>query len=386
MNNKTLIHSSILAALFIVAVLGVNITTGYPGAGPFISIDPIGDKNAGEAFTVTGVTDLPAGTEILAQVYPASYEDRTGTGSGEFSGAAGTVAVEKGIGGSNTWSFPLDTSTLSPVEYRVNVSVFAGKSGTGSVETRSPFDQTTFRVLPGSKNPVLPGSSGMAVAGGILIDPIGNTEQGKLLEITGKTNFSAGTPLLVKVIPASFDNETILRDYRNPENAAVIRVVEGDGTNNKFSVGLDTRFLRASDHIILVSDMKDPAAGTDSEPGGWTGSAMFNILSGTSDTNVTEPSVFINPVNNVTAGDPVTITGTTNIPVGSTFRVFILPADSTDYSFPDNAVTVSAVKGSPEANLVSATLATTGLSPGQYIAVVSAEGHEVTGSILFTMK
>jgi hypothetical protein len=401
MNNKTLIHSSILAAIFIAAVIGVNVMTGYPGATPFISVDPISDKNAGDAFSITGTTNLPAGTEILAQVYPSDFEDRTGTGSGEFFGAVGTVAVEKGSVGSNTWSFQLDTSTFPPRDYRVNVSVFTGKSGPYDVETRGPVNQTAFTIRPGTGAAPSP-ASGKAVAGGILIDPIRDVPQGRLLEVTGKTNLSAGTPLLVKVIPASFDNETITRDYQNPENAAVIRVVKGDAVNNRFSVSLDTRFLPLSDHIITISEMKDPSAGTGSEPARWTGSAIFNIITGTSGmnssgnpgTNLSVPSIFINPIDDVSAGDTIFITGTTNVPPGSKFQVGIIPESmgmdnetlQKNIENPKFNTTISAVRGSSNANLFSVEVPTRGFTPGEYIIFVSAYDYETTGSILFTVK
>ena len=397
MKQNTLIHSSILAAIFVAAVLGVSMLTGFPGAAPHISIDPISDKNTGDAFTVTGFTNLPVGTEILAQVYPASYEDRTGTGSGVFSGATGTVAVEKGTGGSNMWSFQLDTSTFSPEEYRVNVSVFAGKSGTGSVETRGPFNQTTFTVLPGSGSAGTPGSSGKAVAGGILIDPIHDTVRGRLLEVTGKTNLSAGTTLLVKIHPVSAQDGKLAADQKNIENFAAIRVEKGDGINNVFSTSFDTRFLSPADYIITISNVKGDAPDAGSEPGPFSCSQVFNIVTGTAPSgqpaaDLSVPSIFINPIYDVTAGNTIMVTGTTSVPPGSRFLVSLIPESMEEATIQKNIAnpkfntTISAVRGSAKANLFSAPVPTKDLTAGQYILCVSAYEYETTGCILFTVK
>ncbi|MDD1690992.1 MAG: hypothetical protein LUQ66_10065 [Methanoregula sp.] len=363
------------------------------GQAQFIRVDPIGDKNVGDAFTITGTTNLPAGNEILFQVYAASFEPSATNPqqSGEFSGATGIVAVMQGTGDVNTWSADLDLATFPPREYLVNVSAFTGDVSRRDYSSGNPTGRLKFTVHPAAGNAGTSPQSDKAVAGGILIDPIYDTPSGKLLEVTGKTNLSVGTPLIVKVIPASMDNESVRLNYQNPENAAVIHVVKGDGVNNRFSVALDTSLLPLSDHIILVSDMADEAAGIQSEPAGWTGSALFNIIAGTAGTgtsqvNLSAPGIFINPFGDVTAGESVTVTGTTNVPAGSEFRVMVIPESSTDYEHPELAATVSAVKGSSSNNLFSATLATKDLPKGNHILIVSAEGYEATGSVLFTVE
>jgi hypothetical protein len=364
--------------------------------GKFIRIDPVGDKNVGDNFAITGTTNLPAGTEILFQVYSASFEPtaadpQTGAQSGEFTGATGTVKVIRGTGDTNTWSADIDLSTFQPEEYLVNVSLLTGDPAKGDYSTGNPSGRLKFTVNPASGTAGTSQSSDLTVAGGILIDPIRDTTAGKLLQVTGKTNLSAGTDLIVKVIPASMNSETIINNYQNPENAAVIKVVKGSGINNRFSVTLDTRLLPLKDHIITVSNIDGAAAGIDSRPGTLTGSAMFNIIAGTAGTgmpqdNLSTPGIFINPFGDVIAGDPITITGTTNVPVGSKFRVMVIPESSTDYQHPELAATISTVKGSTPANLVSVTLATKDLTPGEHILIISAEDYEVTGSILFTVK
>jgi hypothetical protein len=362
----------------------------------FIRVDPIGDKKVGDQFTITGTTNLPKGAEVMFQVYAASFEPtetnpQTGAQSGEFTGATGTVTVMQGTGDVNTWSADLDLTTFQPMEYLVNVSMFTGDVSQRDFSTGNPTGRLKFTVNPAAGNAGSSPQSDKAAAGGILIDPIYDTPSGKLLEVTGKTNLSVGTPLIVKVIPASMDNQTVVFNYQNPENAAVIKVVKGDEVNNHFSVNLDTHLLPLSDHIIFVSDMADEAAGIQSESYGWTGSALFNIIAGTagmgmSQDNLSAPGIFINPFGDVTQGESITVTGTTNLPVGAKFRAMVIAESSTDYEHPELAATTSAVKGSPSNNLFSAMLATKDLPKGNHILIVSAEDYEATGSVLFTVE
>jgi hypothetical protein len=367
-----------------------------PVTGQFIRIDPVGDKNIGDTFAITGTTNLPAGSEILFQVYPLSFvpdstNPQTGAQSGMFTGATGTVAVKQGTGDTNTWSADLDLSTFQSMEYLVNVSLFTGGAGKGDYSTGSPSGTTTFAVHPASGTAGTSQSPGRTVAGGILIDPIHDTPSGTLLEVTGGTNLSVGTDLLVKVVPVITQNGKLTGDYQHPENVMMTKVVKGPGVNNRFSVYLDTRLLPVTDHIVTVSSVKGNAAGIDSEPGVFTGSQIFNILAGTTNTgdpkyNTSAPAVFINYIDDVTAGDPITVTGTTNLPVGAKFQVSVIPEDSSDFKHPEFSATISVVKGSATANLFSVNLPTKNLPPGQHILTVSAYDYETTGTILFTIK
>jgi hypothetical protein len=227
--------------------------------------------------------------------------------------------------------------------------------------------------------------------GGILIDPIGDTPAGTLLEVSGKTSLPVGTDLLVRVVPVLTSNGRLSGDYQNPENAAVTTVVNSTGTANRFSVQLDTRLLPMADHIVTVSNMQGAAAGIRSEPGTINGTLVFNMIpaqdsAGTAGNDTAAPCIFINPVGTVTAGDPLTVSGITNLPAGSEFRVSAIPAASTDYEHPELAVTTTAVKGSLAGNLFSASLATKGLPAGQHILLISSVDDGITGSILFTVQ
>ena len=279
MNNKTLMHSSILAAIMIAAIIGVSMVTGLPGAQPFVTVDPLSDKTAGDTFTITGTTNLPAGTDIMVQVYASSFEKNTNN-TGEFSGAVGTVRTVAGTGGINTWSMDVDTSVFVPMEYLVNASVSTGDSGNGEFSSGSPFGTTTFTVRPGPGRST-PRGSDTGLPAGIRINPIYDTPVGTDLEVTGVSGLPAGSSLLVKVMPSTMENGNFTENYERAKISEVIRVVQGDGKNNRFSATLETRSLPAGEYIILVLEGDGAAAGTGSKSTGWTGSALFNIVTGT---------------------------------------------------------------------------------------------------------
>jgi hypothetical protein len=389
MKKPTLMHSSILAAVIIGAVVGASMVSGFSAAKPFISADPISDKNIGDQFTITGKTSLPVGSKVLAQVYPAVYEDQTGTGYGEFSGATGTIAIEEGTDGSNSWSFKLDTSTFKPMEYLVNVSLVTGDLRKGDFSTGNPFNTTKFNVIQSSSGATAGRSrhSDNVGVSGILIDPIQDTAAGKLLELSGKTSLPVGADLIVKVVPVVTDNGRLTGDYKKPENIAVTKVVKSSGTANRFSITLDTRLLPLADHIVTVSNVKGTANGISSEPGTVNGTAVFNIIAEPAGTiqDRSLPAIYINPISDTPAGDPLVVSGTTNVPAGSKFRVSVVPVSSTDFQHPELAATISAIKGSTTGNLFSVTLATNGLRQGKHAFIVSADDADVTGSILFTI-
>jgi PGF-CTERM protein len=86
---------------------------------PVITIVPIGDKHVGDKFTINAATNLAVDDEILVQVYSSSFKPTQKSQSGEFSGATGTVKVQKGTTGMNTIKFDVDSSTFKPDEYIV---------------------------------------------------------------------------------------------------------------------------------------------------------------------------------------------------------------------------------------------------------------------------
>ncbi|AGB03094.1 hypothetical protein [Methanoregula formicica] len=370
----------------------LNAGAGTGNGMEYISVDPVSDKNQGDKFTITGTTSLPAGKELQVEVYASSFESHM-SDTGEFSGAVGGVDVVAGTGGINTWSMDLDTTSFVPMEYLVNVSVFTGDVSKGDFSTSGPVGRTTFMLHPAPATSASPGPA-RAVAGGILIDPIRDTPRGSLLAVSGKTNLSAGTDLLVRIVPASMAGGQMTGDFQRTENSAVTAVTRGTGENNLFSVSLDTRLLSPAEHIVIIAPAEGRTTGTGPENGSLTSSAIFNILAAPAGTGspASTPGIFINPIGDVMAGDGMVVSGTTNVPPGTKFLVSVIPESLDEATVQQNianpkfSATVSAVKGSTDSSIFSVKVATKNLSPGQYILFVSAENYEITGSALFSVK
>ena len=83
----------------------MNRTVHIPAKGEkyYITVDPVGDRYAGERFTITGSTNLPVGEDILVEVYTSSFTPTQKSESGEFSGATATTG-NTGSSGSPEYS------------------------------------------------------------------------------------------------------------------------------------------------------------------------------------------------------------------------------------------------------------------------------------------
>ncbi len=103
----------------------------------WIRIDPIGDKQAGDNFTITSTTNLSAGEEIIVYVNLAQ-----GLSLQNFSGCTGGVTVIPGMNGTNTISFPVRPSVcqnLIPAEYSISEFDMFNRASA----------QASFNITPG---------------------------------------------------------------------------------------------------------------------------------------------------------------------------------------------------------------------------------------------
>jgi hypothetical protein len=96
--------------------------TAQPASGPVsstgvIKIDPISDKNAGDTFTLTGTTSLPAGTNILWQILPDTGTPPTGIDGDSRMAVGGNNMVAKGDSSVNRISIAVDLDRLIPGKY-----------------------------------------------------------------------------------------------------------------------------------------------------------------------------------------------------------------------------------------------------------------------------
>ena len=97
-------------------------TTSFIIGNPTAIINPVANHAVGDKFTINGSTNLAVGNNLNIEITSSSFNPTQKVQSGEFSAAAGTVKVEPGINGLNSWSFDVDTSTFKPDEYVVTVS------------------------------------------------------------------------------------------------------------------------------------------------------------------------------------------------------------------------------------------------------------------------
>jgi hypothetical protein len=92
---------------------------------PYISINPVGDHEAGETFTVNGTTSLAAGKTLVIEIesvrlHPApSREPPQNTTS-----LTGRTITEDNPGRNTTWSFIVNSSSLMPDYYTLRVTSF----------------------------------------------------------------------------------------------------------------------------------------------------------------------------------------------------------------------------------------------------------------------
>jgi PGF-CTERM protein len=126
---------------------------------PKITVLPVGEKQVGDKFTISGTTNLAVDDELLVEVTSSSFKPTDKTQSGEFSGATGTVKVVKGTDGLNKWSFPVDAAAFKPDEYIVQAAGITVNAQTSTLFNVVEFKPTTVPTTvvttkPSNQTPV----------------------------------------------------------------------------------------------------------------------------------------------------------------------------------------------------------------------------------------
>lgn len=363
MKHKTLATGSFFAVGIFAVLICVGMGTGFLAEKPFISVDPVSDKNTGDQLTITGTTSLPTGTHVIVEVYPASFEDQTGTGYGNFNGATGTVAIVKGTGEVNTWSWPLDTATFKPGEYRVSVS-----SVNGDISANTKF---TLRKS------TTPAASGPSVQY-IRIEPVADKTTGDLLIVTGTTNLPEGSILLVQA--GNYGGNT--------------EVHKGTGEENRFSSPVDTSGLKPGTQTITVTQMIGDLAKGDYRPGTIVGTTTY-LLKGPyrgTDTPV-QPAITkddyirLDTIVDRSAGDQFLVTGTTSLPAGASLIWEVMPDTGTiptvlDMNTKGILTNNQVTKGDSTTNRVSLAVDMNGFAPGKWVVLVGVMKGEQTPDMM----
>jgi hypothetical protein len=107
-----------------------------------LMINPIGTKQVGDTFTISGSTNLAVGDDLIIEIIPP-FQPTSKKQSSGFYGVNGLVKVVPGAGTANSWFFDVDTSAFTPGQYMVLVS------GVLPVVKAS----ATFNVVPASSSP-----------------------------------------------------------------------------------------------------------------------------------------------------------------------------------------------------------------------------------------
>jgi len=117
----------------------------------WIRIDPIGDKQVGDIFTITATTNLSAGEEILISVSPP-FRNGPKVQTGEFNGVVGTIYVIRGNGGINTTSFVVNSSAFKPDEFIVSEDAIHQASSGAAIFNVNPKPVSSGNVTLIRKN------------------------------------------------------------------------------------------------------------------------------------------------------------------------------------------------------------------------------------------
>ncbi len=292
MEKKTLIHSSVIAAVIIVAAVGIGMVTGFSGIHPFapadpvsdtitggqpgitgttatdtgqyIRVDPVTEETTGDLLIVTGSTNLPAGTILMVQA------------GGDGVGYGGDTRVREGTGGLNRFSAPVDTSMLKPGTRTITVTNMKGDLAKGDYGLGKVNGTATFTLKGawlGSDTPVQPT---ITKDDYIRINAIGDHTVGDQFLITGTTSLPVGTTMFWQIIQ---DKGTIPDsiDMTGMGIMANNAVTKGDGIPNRVSLAVDMGNMPPGDYIAVVSEMKGDMATGNITMGNLAGSAQFTV-------------------------------------------------------------------------------------------------------------
>jgi hypothetical protein len=294
MEKKALMHSSIIAAIIIAAVISVSMVTGSPGihpfasadplsdtnpggqtsiagtiaadAGQYINIDPVAEKTTGDLLIVTGSTNLPTGTTLMVS-----------TGSPGI-GYGGNILVQEGTAGINRFSAAVDAALLKPGMQTITVNNMIGDLAKGDYRAGTVSGTATFTLKGtylGSETPAYPT---VTKDDYILISAIGDRKAGEQFLITGTTSLPVGTSLIWQVVPESGTPATSIDMTAEKGIMANNGVTKGEGTSNRVSLAVDMDGFPAGNYIVMVSEMNGDISAGNITTGNLTGSALFTLV------------------------------------------------------------------------------------------------------------
>ncbi len=318
MKHQTLVMGSILAAGIVAIVVCVGMAMGFPLAnplhigaafpsGPYIHVDPVADRTTGDLLIVKGTTNLPPDTTLMVEV-------------GNY---GGNTEVRNSSSSANWFSMPVDTSVIKPGTYTIKVIKMKGDPAKGDYGPTNLNGTTSFTLNGAYLTTDTPVQATITGSDFIKIDPIGDRSSGDPFLITGTTSLPVGTAVIWQVSPPSF--------LTNPNQTgsatgmmATTQVTKGKGDTNRVSFAVDTNSLLPDQYYVTVSTGIGNLS-QEFKPEGLTGSATFNILSGTGSMQSQGPDssgyITVDPISPKTTSDLVLVTGSTNLAAGTSLMV-----------------------------------------------------------------
>ena len=312
----------------------------------------------------------------------------------------------------NTWSSAVDTTSLAPGEYRINVNNLIISGADSNVTHGDLLATSRFTLGSPAGGPAGARSSRVNQTPFIAVNPISTKQIGEKFLVTGITSMPVDTNLLYAVIQqdntSTFSLDPKTREMMTLGGATVtglLYVLPGTEGVNRWSFGVDTAQLIPGPYLVNVSTIQGNISEANISPGDLSGSTGFTLEDTTTavpaqpgtgtNTNpfITVDTLGIKPV----FGERLTITGTTNLPAGDEIMVQVTPSFTSDYSLTIDPRTgteggffsgvmgnTDVVRGTGDINLWSLTIETASLRPSVYEVNASTfERDPATGKIVF---
>lgn len=244
-----MIHYKVRLGFFVALYMVMGIICTGPVYGDqakkdFITVDPVNTTPVGELLIVSGTTDLPGGTELLIMI----------SGGGSNTG----TKVINGTGGMNRWSVPIDTSTIKPGKYTINLKDIKELN----VEKMEYIYGNTTASAPVTLTGTFLGSD-TTVSGKnqknafITLEPIPDKKTGDLFLVTGKTNLSVGTDVMWQVNPTILDREKDnLTGIQSLTGVMANSMVTKGTGQNQVTLAVNTYYLNPDEYNISVATIE----------------------------------------------------------------------------------------------------------------------------------
>lgn len=158
---KIFVLVGVLCFVSVCSAIPENSTFEFPAIDnqtPIITIDPFSDRCVNDTFTIRGRTNLPAGTDLLINVYRGSYNPGIPPQRDPWYDHIPGRTVVIGNPQGNLWSYSLNTAGSYPDEYlfyvklswneTVQVMTIFNLSSSCSSSNSSPSVTTTIPSSP----------------------------------------------------------------------------------------------------------------------------------------------------------------------------------------------------------------------------------------------